>query len=149
MIGGLRKAVSIRRRARLFVLVAALMAGEVAMHTLLARAYYDLNLKRLQLIAVMAATAGAEHLPGDPGMAVRVARSCARFNGIGRDEIVFVRASSDDQVLTVRLDRRIPSYLALFVVGLPARDMTVTASARSLAANGQLYALAGFQLLQL
>ena len=89
-----RRGLSRRVRLALLALTTAIVAGELAVNTLVANAYYDLNLKRLQLIAVMAVRAGAEHLPEDPNGAVRIAGSYARLNGISRDEIVFIRASS-------------------------------------------------------
>ena len=33
-------------------------------------------------------------------------------------------------MLTIRLDRKVPQYVALFAVGLPARDINLTVSAR-------------------
>ena len=139
MTGEPRRRLSIRCRAALLLLVTTLVAGELAVHTLVAKAYYDLNARRLQLIAVMAVRAGVAHLPEDRSLAVWIADSCARSNGVTHDEIVFIRASSDDQILTIRLDRRIPQYLSLFIVGLPSRDITVIASARSLAVSSRRY----------
>ena len=121
-----RRRLSTHRRLALLVFVTAVLSGELAIQTRFAKAYYELNSKRLHLIGVMAVRAGAAHLPADPGMAVRVARAYAQANGVTRDEIVFIRASFDGRVLTITLDRTIPEYVALFFVGLPSRDITVT-----------------------
>jgi hypothetical protein len=127
------------------MLIVVLSVGEVALHTFLTTAYYVTNLRRLQLIAAMAAGAGAEHLPGNPALAVRIARSCANLNGVTGDEIVFIHTSTDNQVLTIRLDQRIPKYFALFAFGLSTPELTVTASARSLTAHRRLYASIGLR----
>jgi hypothetical protein len=125
-----RRGLSARCRGAVLGFVMAMLVGELALHNLVAKAYYDFNLKRLELVAVVAASAGARYLPGDPDTAVRITRSSARRNGVARDEIVFVRTSSDNVVLTIRLDRKIPRYMAFLVMGLPARDISVTVSAR-------------------
>jgi hypothetical protein len=130
MTGECRKGLAAGCRGALLGFVTVLLVAELAFHNLVARAYYDFNLRRLELIAVMAASAGAQHLPADPGAAVSAARSCAQLNGAALDEIVFIRMSSDERVLTIRLDRRIPKYMVLFFVGSARHDITVTASAR-------------------
>ena len=73
---------------------------------------------------------GAEYLPANPRAAVRIADAFAQRHGIAPAEIVFTQLSPDNSVLTIRLDRKIPSYVAVLAMGgLPARDIDVTASA--------------------
>src|SRR5208282_3300929 len=98
-------------------------------HSIFAREYYYLNVKNLRLVALTAAKMGAVYLPTNPRAAVWIADAYVQSHGVAPAEIVFTEPSSDSNVLTIRLDRRIPLYLALLAVGLPARDISVTASA--------------------
>lgn len=116
----------------MMLVVAALIAlsAELTVHSILAKDYYYLDIKNLQLVALAAVKAGAAYLPANPRAAVRIADAYMRSHGIAPAEIVFTKPSSDGDVLTIKLDRKIPLYLALLAVGLPTRDIRVTASAR-------------------
>ena len=113
------------------VLAAIILPAELIVHSIFAREYYYLNVKNLQLMALRAVRMGAVYLPADPCTAVRIADAYMQSQGVAPAEIVFTESSSDSNVLTIRLDRKIPLYLALLAMGgLPARDINVTASAR-------------------
>ena len=117
-------------RVTLMVLATITLPGMLIVQTIVARAYYRLNSQSLQLIALMAVKVGAGCLPANPRAAVRIADAFARDHGIAPAEIVFTQLSPDNSVLTIRLDRKIPSYLAVLAMGgLPARDIKATASA--------------------
>ena len=116
-------------RVTLMVLATITLPGMLIVQTIVARAYYRLNSQSLQLIASMAVKVGAECLPANPRAAVRIADAFARDHGIAPAEIVFTESSSDNNVLTIKLDRKVPQYVAVFAVGLPAHDISVTASA--------------------
>ena len=120
-----------RCRVVLNVLVAIALAAELMAHRVWSREYYDLNVRNLQLVAVTAARVGARYLPADPHAAVRAANAYAQSHGIERTEIVLTELSSNDNALTIRLDRKISVFIAMFALGeLPARYISVTASAR-------------------
>jgi hypothetical protein len=103
---------------------------ELMVHGIFAREYYYLYVKNLQLMALTAVKMGAVYLPADPRAALRVADAYAHSQGIASAEIVFTELSSDNNILTIRLDRKIPQYVAVIALGgLPARDISVTASA--------------------
>ena len=121
---------SLRYRVTPVLLPTILLVAALIAHSFIARAYYSLNSQRLEVVASMAVRVGAEYLPANPRTAVRIADAYARDNGIAPGEIVFTEPSSDNNVLTIRLDRKVPQYVALFTVGLPARDISVTASAQ-------------------
>jgi hypothetical protein len=120
-----------RCRVVLIVFVAIAFAAELMALSVLARKYYDLNVRNLQLVADTAARVGARYLPADPHAAVRAANAYAQSHGIERTEIVLTELSWNDNVLTIRLDRKICVFIAMFALGeLPARYISVTASAR-------------------
>jgi hypothetical protein len=122
---------SLQCRVVLIVFAAITLPTELVVHGVLARKYYDINAENLQLVALTAVKMGVQYLPADPGAAVREANAYAVGHGIARSEIVFTNLSSDDTVLTIRVERKIPKYFAVLVVGgLPSRDISVTASAR-------------------
>ncbi len=129
--GGRRlRRLSFRARLTLIALAVILVPIELLAHGRLAREYYDLNVEILQLTANSAVTAGARYLPAHPHAAVREANAYAQRHGVARAEIVFTGLSADNSVLTIRLERKVPRYMALLVLGgLPARDINVTASA--------------------
>ena len=120
---------SLRCRIMLIVFAVITLPAELIGHSIVAREYYYLNVKNIQLVALTAAKTGAQYLPADPRAAVRVANAYAKGHGIAPAEVVFTEISSDDHVLTIRLDRKIPMYVAVLALGLPARDINVTASA--------------------
>ena len=116
----------------LIVFAVITLPTELIVYSIVAREYYYLNVKNIQLVALTAARTGAQYLPADPRAAVRVANAYAEGHGIAPAEIVFTvftEISSDDNLLTIRLDRKIPVYVAVLALGLPARDINVTASA--------------------
>jgi hypothetical protein len=97
-------------------------------HSVSANIYYKINHHCLQMAADRAVRAGRNYLPTDPGAAVYVADEYARLGGVGPDEIAITRVSPDNRTLTILLRRRVPWYVALLAVGLPAREMAVSAS---------------------
>ena len=121
---------SFRCRVTLIVFAVIALPVELIAYSIFAKDYYYLKTKNLQLVALTSVKMGAQYLPADPPAAVRVADAYAQGHGIARAEIVFTELSSDNDVLTIRLDRKIPQYVAVVAVGgLPARDINVTASA--------------------
>jgi hypothetical protein len=122
---------SFRCRVALVVVSIVLVPIELVAHGILAKNDYDLNVEILRVSAVAAVTVGAQYLPTDPNAAVREADAYAKSHGIARHEIIFTALSSNDTVLTIRLDRKLPRYIAVLALGgLPAREIEVTASAR-------------------
>jgi hypothetical protein len=121
---------SVRWRVMLILFAVIILPVELIVHRIVAREYYYLNVKSLQLTALTAVKMGAEYLPADPRVAVQVADAYAQSQGIAPAEVVFTEPSSDNHILTIRLDRKIPRYVAVLAMGgLPARDISVTASA--------------------
>jgi hypothetical protein len=121
---------SFRWRVMLTVLAMITLPVELLMHGAFARDYYYLNVNNLRLVALTAVKMGAQYLPTDPPAAIRVADAYAQHHGIAPTEIVLTELSPDESVLTIRLERKIPQYLAVLAMGgLPARDINVTASA--------------------
>ncbi len=119
-----------RWRMTLVVLTLIVLPAELLVHGILAKEYYYLNIKNLQLVALASVKMGAQYLPTDPRAAVWVADAYAQSQGIAPAEIVFTRPSSNNSELTIRFDCKIPRYLAVLAMGgLPARDISVTASA--------------------
>jgi hypothetical protein len=117
-------------RVILIALAAITLPFELLMHGALARDYYYLNVNNLRLVALTAVKMGVQYLPADPPAAIRMADAYAQHHGIARAEIVLTELSPDGNVLTIRLERKIPQYLAVLAMGgLPARDINVTASA--------------------
>jgi hypothetical protein len=104
--------------------------AELIARSTLAREYYHLRVQSLQEMALTAVKMGAQYLPTDPHAAVRVANSYVQSQGIAPAEIVFTKLSSDNQVLSIKLDYEIPTFAAVLARGrLPARNVEVTASA--------------------
>jgi hypothetical protein len=121
---------SFRWRVMLTVLAMITLPVELLMHGAFARDYYYLNVNNLGLVALTAVKMGAQYLPTDPPAAIRVADAYAQHHGIAPTEIVLTELSPDKSVVTIRLERKIPQYLAVLAMGgLPARDINVTASA--------------------
>jgi hypothetical protein len=122
---------SFRWRVLLIAFAVITLPIELTVHSIFAREYYNLNLTNLRLVALTAVNAGAQYLPVDPPAAVRVADAYARHQGVTRAEILLTELSPDGKVLTIRLDRKIPLYVAVLAMGgLPAREINVMASAR-------------------
>jgi len=120
------------RVAALSLLAATTWIGALVVHSVVANMHYRLNYVRLQMAADIAVKAGAMYLPADPGAAVRVADAYAGLNGVLPAEIVFTKVAPDRHTLWIRLDYKMPTYVALFAVGLPSREIAVTASAQSI-----------------
>jgi hypothetical protein len=125
---------SLSCRVTLIALATIILPSALMMQTIVARAYYDLNSRSLQLVASMAVSAGSVYLPRDPRAAVLIADAYVQDHGVAPAEIICTELSSDNDELTIKLDRKVPKYVALFAVGL-ARDINVTASARLQAHN--------------
>jgi hypothetical protein len=119
------------RKSRLAAVSLLAVTTWIVVHSIVARMCYDLYCARLGMAASMAARTGAEYLPTDPTMAVQVAHAYAKLSGILPGEIIFIRVTPDHRTLSIRLNRRMPTYIALFAVGLPSRDISVTASAQT------------------
>jgi len=108
------------------------LSGELIGQRYVGSKFYSLYIENLELIAITAVKTGAKHLPTDPNGAVRIADTCAEGLGIAKPEIVFTKVSADDTVLSMRLDRTIPLYVAVLALGrLPTRYLSVTATASS------------------
>jgi hypothetical protein len=121
---------SFRCRVLIITFGVVFLSGEMMMHRILAKEYYHLKVETLQLTAATAAKVGAQYLPTDPHAAVQEANTYAEGHGVAPAEIVFTQLSANNTVLTIRLARKIPIYVAVLAVGgLPARDIEVTASA--------------------
>ena len=121
---------SLRCRVLFIVFATITLPAELMITRVLARKYYYLNVENLQLVALAAAKTGVLYLPADPGAAIREADAYAKGHGIARAEIISTELSSDNRVLTITVDRKIPRYIVMLVMGaLPARDINVTASA--------------------
>jgi len=121
---------SFRQRIALVTLALLVLLGELLGQSYLASQVYSFYIRNLELVAITAVKMGANHLPADPNAAVRVADACAEGLGMAKAEIVSTEVSADDNVLTIRLDRKIPSYLAVLALGkLPTRYLSVTARA--------------------
>jgi len=118
------------RLSALSLLVITTWIGAFIVHSVLANMYYRLNYVRLQNAADMAVRAGALYLPADPMTAMRVADAYGKLNGIAPGEIAFIQVAPDRHTLWIRLDYKMPTYVTLFAVGLPSREIAVMASAR-------------------
>ncbi len=105
-------------------------AAALLAHTMAARVYYNANSASLRIVAENAVRAGAEYLPAEPAAAMRAAQDSAELSGIAPNEIVQTEVAADNQGITLSLSRRVPRYIAFLAVGLPGRDIRVTASAR-------------------
>jgi hypothetical protein len=122
--------------------VAVVLAGTTLMaafvlHCIAASMYYEINTTILRMAASGAVAAGARYLPRNPRTAVLVTRSYANLIGVLPNEIRSVEVSPDLHTLTIRLGRKVPVYLTILNVGLPGRDIGVTAWARKHADNPQ------------
>jgi hypothetical protein len=114
-------------RASIVAAVSTLL-GALIMHTITARAYYNINSKNLQLVASTAVRAGIQYLPVEPQTAIRIADRLVQGLGVTSDEITSIDVSDHDSTLTIRLKREIPEYVSLLAFGLPNRTIRVTAS---------------------
>jgi hypothetical protein len=108
---------SLRCRVLFIVFTAITLPAELMINRVVARKYYYLNVENLRLVALAAAKTGVLYLPADPGAAVREANAYAEGHGIARAEIISTKLSSDHRVVTIRVDRKIPGYVAVLVMG--------------------------------
>jgi hypothetical protein len=92
--------------------------------------YYRSNSKMMQMVAVTAVRAGAAYLPANPKTAVQVADAYVKLYGVMPNEIVSTVVAANDNTLTIVLRRELPTYVTLLVMGLPGREINVTAQAR-------------------
>ena len=102
----------------------------LVVHSVSASLYYAMNSSMLQTIAAHAVRTAAEHLPREPALAARIADECLKDGGVAADEIVVTAVSADNRTVMVVLNRKVPLSLAFLAVGLPSREISVTASAR-------------------
>src|ERR1700739_1355920 len=63
---------SLRCRVMLIVFAGVALSAELMVHRTFAREYYELDVKNLQLMALMAVNRGAQYLPEDPRAGVRL-----------------------------------------------------------------------------
>ena len=119
-------------RRALLVFLASSLAGVLALHSATARLYYSMNLRLLQSAAILAVRAGAVYLPTAPALAMRETDDCARLSGVAPQEIVQASVSADGCRITLSLDRKVPKSLSFLAIGLPSREVRVTASATAL-----------------
>jgi hypothetical protein len=117
------------------VLAGTTLIAAFVLHCIAASMYYEINAKILRMAASGAVAAGARYLPMNPRIAVLVTRSYASMIGVLPNEIRSVEVSPDLHTLTICLERKVPMYLTILSVGLPGRDIGVTASARQHANN--------------
>ena len=121
---------SFQRRVAFIVWALITLPIELLMRGAFAREYYYFNVNNLQLVALTAVKMGAQYLPADPTAAVWIADTYVQRQGIAPAEIVSTELSPDKSALTIKLERKVPRYLAVLAMGgLPARDINVTASA--------------------
>ena len=123
------------KKSHLVVPTLLAMTTWIVVHSILAKVDYDLCSVSLEMVASLAARTGAEYLPADPRMAVQVADAYAKLNGILPREIIFIRVTPDHRTLRIRLNRKLPTYITLLAVGLPSREIAVTASAQKRSAH--------------
>ena len=107
---------SVRGRVILIALAAIILPVELMMHGTFAREYYYLNVNNLGLVALTAVKMGAEYLPTDPPAAIRVADAYAQTTGSRGPRSCFTEPSSDGNVLTIRLERKNSTYLAVLAM---------------------------------
>jgi hypothetical protein len=115
--------------AAAIVLLVTILADALIVHST-ADIYFKLNFLKLQTAADIAVRAGAQYLPRDSRAAEQVAVTYAKYNGVDSNEIELVEIDSAKRILSIRLRRKIPIYISLFAVGLPHREIAVTASAQ-------------------
>jgi len=123
------KRLSSCRRA-LILLGIAINFGALVVHGILGNIYYRSSSILMQMVAVTAVRAGAVYLPANPGTAVQVADAYVELNGVMADEIVSTVVAANDNTLTIVLKRELPTYVTLLVMGLPGREINVTAQAQ-------------------
>jgi hypothetical protein len=111
------------------LLGATINVGMLAVHTVASNMYFRSTCIRMQMAAGIAVRAGAVYLPADPSAAVQVADAYATLNGVAPNEIVSTEVAANDQTLTIVLKRQLPTYVRLFVLGLPG-EIKVTAQAQ-------------------
>ena len=115
--------------AAIAALALTIFAGGLILDGVGAAVYYYVNWIELQKAADAAARAGSSYLPGNPGLALRTARTYVGLNGVTVHEIQFAQVSPDQRKITIRLARRLPFYLSGFAVGLRTRWIVATGTA--------------------
>ena len=132
------------KKSRLAAPTLLAMTVWIVVHSILAKVEYDLYSVTLGMVASMAARTGAEYLPADPTKALQVADAYAKLNGMLAREIIFIRVTPDHRTLRIRLNRKLPTYITLFTVGLPSHEIAVTASAHKRSAHGDVLSAVDF-----
>jgi Flp pilus assembly protein TadG len=84
--------------------------------------------QNLQKATDAAVLAGANQLPGYPADALTLAQSWANKNGINSSEIVSTTVASDDQSISMTVNRTVPHYFAR-IFGIKSALITVAATA--------------------
>jgi hypothetical protein len=121
-----------RHRGALILLCAAINVSMLVVHTIASNMYYESMCIRMQMVAGIAVKAGAVYLPADPRTAVQVADASVKRNGFVPNEIVSTEVAENDRTLTIVLKRELPTYVALFILGVgwPGCEIKVTAQAK-------------------
>jgi Flp pilus assembly protein TadG len=112
--------------AVVFTLAAATLVGVMGLGADVAELCFNWML--LQKAADAAVLAGANYLPQMPDVAVSTANSYAVNNGVRPAEIVSTQVSSDDQEITITVQRTVPYYF-LKVLGLFSGGVSASATA--------------------
>jgi hypothetical protein len=128
-MGSLVKWLSRSRRALILICI-TINVSVLIVHSICANMYYRSNRILMQMVAVTAVRAGALYLPGSPRTAVQVADAYVKLNGVMPSEIVSTVVAANDNTLTIVLKRELPTYMTLLVMGLPGREINVTAQAK-------------------
>lgn len=102
------------------------LVGAVSLGSDVAVLYF--NSVQLQKAADSAVLAGANWLPGNPSQANTTANQFAESNGIKAAEITSTTVASNDQSITISLQRNVPYYFAR-VFGLTSSNVTAAATA--------------------
>jgi hypothetical protein len=121
--------ISKRSKGQTFVIAAIAavgLVGALSLGTDVAVLYY--NWVQLQKAADASALAGANWLPGNPTQASSTANSYAQSNGILAGEITSTVVASNDQSITISLQRNVP-YNFGRVLGLTSTNIAASATA--------------------
>jgi Flp pilus assembly protein TadG len=112
--------------AVLYAGIVVVLIGAVGLGTDVAVHYY--NWVQMQKAADIAVLAGANSLPDDPAQAITTAQQYAESNGILAAEIASTTVASNDQSITMSLQRTVPYYFAK-ALGMTNATLNVSATA--------------------
>ena len=126
-----------RRQWELFAAIVGLVITSIAVfvvHSMAAKEYYSANSASMRLVAEKAVMVGIQYLPAEPSAAVAAAEQSAELGGVAPSEIE-TKIAADEQQITLCLKRKVPNYIAFLAVGLPSREIQVTAKAQRVFLN--------------